>query len=250
MILTIATREFKTLFSSPVAWSILAVLQLILGYLFLKQVETFMVLQPKLSTIPSSPGLTDIVVPPLFGNAAIILLLVVPLLTMRLIAEERRNKTLPLLLAAPLANSEIIIGKFLGCFGLLAVVVLLVTIMPLSLLLGGELDMGKLFANVLALLLLVAALTAAGLYLSCLAQHPIVAGIGSFGLLLLLWLVDTGTQMRDTHSAWLDYLSLLRHFQNLQSGLLSSVDVGYFVLFIGGFLLLSVRSLANLRYQK
>ncbi|MDD5273988.1 MAG: ABC transporter permease, partial [Methylovulum sp.] len=173
MMFTIATREFKTLFLSPVAWSILAVLQLILGYVFLKQVETFMVLQPKLAAIPNSPGLTDLIVPPLFGNAAIILLLVTPLLTMRLIAEERRNKTLPLLLAAPIANTDIVIGKFLGCFGLLAIVVLLVTLMPLSLLIGRELDIGKLSANVLALLLLVAALTAAGLYLSCIAAHPI-----------------------------------------------------------------------------
>jgi len=250
MILTIASREFKTLFLSPVAWSILAVLQFILAYLFLKQVETFIILQPKLAEIPNSPGLTDIVVPPLFGNAAIILLLVAPLLTMRLIAEERRNKTLPLLLSAPISNTEIIIGKFMGCLGLLVIVVGLVAVMPLSLLLGGELDFGKLSANVLALLMLVAALTAAGLYLSCITQHPIVAGIGSFGLLLILWLLDTGSQMRDQRNELLEYLSLLRHFQNLQSGLLNSVDVVYFLLFIGGFVFLSIRSLNKLRFQQ
>jgi ABC-2 type transport system permease protein len=250
MIATIAKREFKTLFLSPIAWSILAVLQFILAYLFLKQVETFMVLQPKLAEIPNSPGLTDIVVPPLFGNTAIILLLVTPLLTMRLIAEERRNKTLPLLLSAPVSNLEIILGKFFGCLGLLAVIVGLVTLMPLSLLLGGDLDFGKLSANIMALLLLVAALTAAGLYLSCLSQHPIVAAIGSFGLLLMLWLLDTSTQMRDQRSEFLEYLSLLRHFQNLQSGLLNSVDVLYFLLFISGFLLLSIRRLDKLRFQK
>lgn len=250
MIRTIALREFKTLFVSPIAWSILAVLQFILGYLFLKQVETFMILQPKLAEIPNSPGLTDIVVPPLFGNTAIILLLVVPLLTMRLIAEERRNKTLPLLLSAPISNTDIIIGKFLGCLGLLAIVVGLVTVMPLSLLLGGELDFGKLTANVLALLLLVSALTAAGLYLSCIAQHPIVAGISSFGLLLILWLLDTSSQLRDQRNEWLEYVSLLRHFQNIQSGLLNSVDVLYFLLFIGGFIFLSIRCLDKLRLQK
>ncbi len=250
MILTIAIREFKALFLSPVAWSLLAVLQFILAYLFLKQVETFMVLQPKLAAIPNSPGLTDIVVPPLFGNAAIILLLAVPLLTMRLIAEERRNKTLPLLLSAPLTNAEIILGKFLGCLGLLVIVIGLVTAMPLSLLLGGELDFGKLSANVLALLMLVSALTATGLYLSCITQHPVVAGIGSFGLSLVLWLLDTGSQMRDHRNEWLEYLSLLRHFQNLQSGLINSVDVVYFLVFISGFLLLSIRSLDKLRWQK
>lgn len=250
MIFTIASREFKILFLSPIAWSVLAVLQFILGYLFLRQVDKFMVLQPQLSAIPNAPGLTDIVVPPLFGNAAIILLLVTPLLTMRLVAEERRHKTLPLLLAAPLANRDIIVGKFLGCLGLLATLVLLITLMPLSLMLGGELDLGKLFCNVLALLLLVAAFTSAGLYLSCISQHPLVAGIGSFGLLLMLWLVDTSTQMYDQRNPVLEYLSLLRHFQNLQSGLLNSVDLGYFLLFISGFILLGIRSLDNLRYQQ
>lgn len=247
MIATIALREFKSLFSSPVAWVFLAVLQLILAYLFLKQVETFMILQPKLADIPGSPGLTDIVVPPLYGNAGVIFLLVVPLLTMRLIAEERRQKTLPLLLAAPISDVDIIVGKFLGSFALLGLLVLLVTAMPLALLVGGELDIGKLFANVLALLLLAAALVSAGLFASSLTQHPIVAGISSFGLVLGLWLLDTGTRLRDQPNPWLDYLSLLRHFQNLQTGLLSSADAGYFLLFIGGFLYAGVRSLARLR---
>ena len=85
MILTIASREFKTLFLSPMAWTILAILQFILAFLFLTQVEAFTTLQPKLASIEGAPGLTDIIVPPLFGNAGIILLLVTPLLTMRLI---------------------------------------------------------------------------------------------------------------------------------------------------------------------
>jgi ABC-2 type transport system permease protein len=250
MILTIASREFKSLFLSPLAWTVLAILQCILAYLFLTQVETFTLIQPKLATIEGAPGLTDIVVTPLYGNAAIILLLVTPLLTMRLICEERRNKTLSLLLTAPISNIDIIIGKYLGILGLLILIVFLVTLMPLSLLMGGELDFGKLSSNLLALLLLVSAFSSTGLFMSTLAGHPTLAAMGTFGILLLLWIVDWTTSLQDQRSELFEYLSLLRHFQTLQSGLISSVDISYFLLFTATFLLLSIRSLDNDRLQK
>jgi ABC-2 type transport system permease protein len=250
MISTIALREFKSLFLSPLAWTVLAVLQCILGYLFLTQVETFTLIQTKLTTIEGAPGLTDIVVTPLYGNAGIILLLVTPLLTMRLICEERRNKTLSLLFSAPVSNADIIIGKYLGLLGLLLLVVFLVTLMPLSLLMGGELDFGKLFANLLALLLLVAAFTATGLFMSTVTGHPTVAAMGTFGILLLLWVLDWTTSINDQRSELFEYLSILRHYQNLQSGLISSIDVCYFFLFTATFIMLSIRSLNNERLQK
>jgi len=250
MILTIAKREFKSLFLSPLAWTVLAVLQGLLAYLFLTQVETFTLIQPKLASIDGAPGLADIVVTPLYGNAAIILLLVTPLLTMRLICEERRNKTLALLLSAPISTTDIILGKYLGSLGLLLLVVVLVTLMPLSLLVGGELDWGKLAANLLALVLLVSAFTATGLFMSTVAGHPTVAAMSTFGILLLLWILDWSASMKDQRSELFEYLSILRHFQNLQSGQLSSVDVSYFLLFTATFILLSIRSLANDRLQK
>jgi len=250
MILTIASREFKSLFLSPLAWTVLAVLQYILAYLFLTQVETFTLLQPKLAAIEGAPGLTDIVVTPLYGNAGLILLLVTPLLTMRLICEERRNKTLSLLLSAPISNVDIILGKYFGLLGLLLLAVLLITLMPLSLLAGGELDVGKVAANLLALVLLVTAFTATGLFMSTIAGHPTVAAMGTFGILLLLWILDWTSGMQDQRSELLEYLSILRHFQNIQSGLISSVDIGYFLLFTATFILLSIRSLDNERLQK
>ena len=250
MISIIALREFKTLFLSPLAWTVLAILQCILAYLFLTQVETFTLIQPKLASIEGAPGLTDIVVTPLYGNAAIILLLVTPLLTMRLICEERRNKTLSLLLSAPISNIDIIIGKYLSLLCLLLLMVFLITMMPLSLLMGSELDFGKLFANVLALLLLITAFTSTGLFMSTLAGHPTIASMGTFGILLLLWILDWTTSMNDQRSELFEYLSILRHFQNLQSGLISSVDISYFLLFTATFILLSIRSLDNDRLQK
>ncbi len=242
--LPIAAQELRLLFLSPLAWVILAVLQLILAYLFLNQVQIFISLQPKLLALDQAPGLTDAVVPALFGNAGIILLLVTPLLTMRSICEERRNKTLPLLLSAPVSLTELVLGKFLGVLALLGLVVVLVTLMPLALLVGGSLDFGKLFANVLALMLLVAAFAALGVYLSCISPHPAVAAVSTFGALMLLWLLGWGTALGDAPDAWLAQWSLLRHFQGLQSGLLDTANLSYFLAFCLLFLWLSVRHLA------
>lgn len=249
-ILTIAGREFNTLFLSPLAWSILAIMQVILAYLFLTQVETFNRLQPQLSGLDNAPGLTDIIVTPLFGNAGIILLLVTPLLTMRLISDERRNKTLPLLLSAPIDNTDIVIGKYLGCLGLVLLMIAQTSLMPMSLLVGGIFDFGKVFANILALSLLVCAFTATGLFLSCIASEPIVAAMSSFGILMILWLLDWSAGMKDQGRNLFEYLSILRHFQNLQSGLISSVDVVYFLLFTATFIVLSILRLNYDRLQK
>ena len=250
MILTIAFRELKTLFLSPLAWSILAVLQLLLAYLFLTQIETFVSFQGRLANIDNAPGLTDIIVTPLFANASIILLLVTPLLTMRLVCEERRNKTLTLLLSAPLSSMEIILGKYLGILGLLMLIILLICLMPLSLLVGGELDYGKFICNIVALSLLVAAFSSLGLYLSCIASHPTIAAIGSFGLLLLLWILDWTAGVSGKSSEVFHYLSMLKHFQSIQSGLINTVDISYFLLFISTFLILSILRLENDRIQK
>lgn len=250
MIFTIASRELKSLFLSPLAWSILGLLQFILAYLFLTQIDAYSMLQPRLAHLETAPGLTDLVILPLYGSAAIVLLLVTPLLTMRLVCEERRNKTLPLLISAPLANHEIILGKYLGVIALLLVMVLMITVMPLSLLAGGELDFGKLLASILALILVLAAFAAVGLYMSCLASHPTIAAIGSFAFLLLLWILDWNAGMNPEYNAILEYLSMLSHFQNLQTGLISSRDICYFLLFSTAFLVLGIRRLDYERLQK
>jgi len=175
---------------------------------------------------------------------------VIPLLTMRLVSEERRNKTLALLLSAPISNNAIIFGKYLGILGLLILIVFLIVLMPLSLLSGGELDMGKLAANMLALILLVMAFTAIGLFMSCVATHPTIAAFSTFSSLLLLWILDWTTGFDSQHSELFEYLSILKHFQAIQSGLISSIDVGYFILFITTFIMLSIRRLDNDRLQK
>jgi ABC-2 type transport system permease protein len=249
-ILTIAARELRSLFLSPLAWSILAVIQLLLGYLFLAQLEYFQILEPRIAALEDSPGVTDLVVAPLYGNAGVILLLVTPLLTMRLISEERRSRTLSLLFSAPVSVSEIILGKYLGTLGLMGILVLMITLMPLSLAVGTSLDWGKLAACVLGLGLLLAAFTAIGLYLSTLTPQPIVAAIGGFGALLLLWIIDWSGTIGTESGKVLGYLSLLRHYENLLKGQVSTSSLAYFLLLSAAFVVLSIRQLDNDRLQK
>lgn len=241
MIGVIARREFLNMFLSPLAWVVLAVMQFILAYTFLVQLEVFIDNQPRLAAIPDAPGVTEIVATPLFGVAAIVLLMVAPMLTMRSLAEERRNGTLILLTTSPNSLPVIVLGKFLGLLGFFMLMVALTALMPASLALGTSLDWGLLTGGSFALLLLLASFAAIGLFVSALTDQPTVAAVATYGILLFLWIIDWAAQAGSTAGSGLfTYLSLIRHFEALNKGLFVSSDVIYFLLLIGLFLVLTV----------
>lgn len=246
----IATRELRSLFLSPLAWSILAVVQVILGLIFASRVALFMQpeIQSQLHNVPGAPGLTDIVVGHVYVWTGIIFLLVSPLLTMRLMSEERRQYTLPLLLSAPVSMRSIILGKYLGLMGFLLIMLTMVTLMPLSLLIGGTLDFGQFSSAILGVILLLAAFSAIGLYVSTITAQPTVAAIGTFGILLLLWIIDwaSGTEQE---TPVFTYLSITNHYQALLRGLFNTEDVIYYILIISLFLILSIHHLDSERVQ-
>jgi ABC-2 type transport system permease protein len=244
MIFTLASKELKSLFGSPMAWVILAVLDLVLAYLFLGQIDGFLAVQPQLTQLANPPGVTEIVVIPLFGSAAVVLLMATPLLGMRLIAEERRSHTLVLLRTAPVSAAEIVIGKFLGLMVFLLAIVALPVAMSLSLLTGGTIDFGLLAANTLGLTLLVGSFAALALFVSSLTAHPVVAAMGSLGILLLLWVINFSAQDPDS---LLHYLSLMKHFEAFNRGIVATADVAYFTLFTVLFLALAARRLETER---
>lgn len=244
MIFTIAIRELKNLFLSPLAWAIMAVLQLILAYLFLSQLDTFMLLQPRLAGIEGAPGVTDIVVAPLLQTSGFLMLLVAPAITMRVFSDERRNRTLSLLLSAPVSMTDIVLGKFLGVTLFFLLLLALLAAMPLALYAGTTLDAGKLAAGLLGLALLLAAVAAIGVFMSSLTEQPVVAAISTLGLLMMLWIIDwSGEGMTDL----LPYLSLKTHFESFLKGLFSTTDVAYYLLLIATFLILGIRRLDQQR---
>lgn len=247
MIWVIASHEIRAMFLSPLAWVILAVMQLILGYMFLTQLENYFVLQPQLMHLENTPGVTDIVITPLMQLAAIILLMIMPLVTMRSIAEEKRNGTLCLLISSPLNMTEIVLGKYLGLLLFIFILVSMLMLMPLSLYLGTSLDSGKLLSIYLGMLLLLAAFAAIGLYLSSLTENQTIAAVCSFGALLSLWVIDwIGASISDGQSI-LAYISILQHHQSMLEGIFDSSDIAYYLILICAFLVMTIRQLERER---
>ncbi|HTP96337.1 MAG TPA: ABC transporter permease subunit [Burkholderiales bacterium] len=240
MIGTIAAKELKALFASPLAWVTLGLLQAVLAWLFLARLDAFLAVQPRLAQLANPPGITELIVAPMFSTAALVLLMAAPMLSMRLFADERRNQTLTLLMSAPLTMRQIVLGKFLGLTAFLWIIVAACVLLALSLLAGGNLDYGLLAANCAGLALLCAAYAALGLFISSLTSHLVVAAIGTLAALLGSWLIGINVAERD---APLTLLSLARHFESFNKGVIDSADVVWFALFIATFLALAVRRL-------
>lgn len=244
----ISARELRSLFLSPLSWAVLAITQAFVAYAFLVQLELFLQLKPYFPDWPGAPGLTVLVVAPAFKAAGMVMLLAAPLVTMRLVSEERRVGTLSLLLSAPITMTDIVLGKFLGVMSFFAIVVLVILLTPLSLLVGGSLDYGLLASGFLGLLLLLASFAAAGLFISTLTSHPAVAAVSTFGLLLLLWNMDWASTGADEGVRPLfSYLAITSHFNGLLQGAVDSADLVYSLLFVVVFLVLAIRRLDAMR---
>ena len=240
MIVTIIRKELSMLFISPLAWILLALIQLVLTWVFLVRLDAFLEIQSQLMQIANPPGITEIIISPVFAMATIILLMVTPLLSMRLLAEERRNHTLTLLISAPVSMMDIVIGKFLGLMVFFLAVITLIVALSISLRLGGALDFGLLLSNALGLFLVTACFSALGLYISSLTAQPVIAAIGTLGVLLGLWMINLAANETD---GWLQYFSLLKHFEQFNQGLIDTLSIAYFILFIVTFLVLTIRRL-------
>lgn len=244
MIRLLAMRELRSLFALPSTWFVLAIFQFIFAWFFLAGLEAFLELQPQLAQLANPPGVTVSIAAPLFFTTAFLLMMLAPMFTMRLIAEERRNQTLPLLLSSPLTERQIVLGKFAGLMAFLLMLTVIVPAMLYTLALGTQLDHGLILCNCIGLMLLTASFVALGLYVSSLTAQPVIAAIGTLAVLCGLWLADFAAKAPD--SPW-HQLSPLHHFQNFNAGLLDSADAAFFVLFTAFFLLLTMRRLHNNR---
>lgn len=238
-VMSIARVETRRIFASPLAWAVLAVLQVILGVFFILYVNAYA--RASMGFTNPAMGVSDYIGGGLYSTANVILLLVVPLMTMRLFAEERKSGSLTLLLAAPASLIEIVVGKFLGLAAFLLVAIVLLAGMSFTLLAGTDLDIGRIFAGLLGLLLMMLAFGAAGLFVSTLTREPVIAAIVTFGLLLVIWILQAVSQSPSVpYAEAIGYLSLTGHFDNLRRGLVSTEDVAYYILFIVLFLWLAV----------
>lgn len=241
MILNVARKELKSVFASPMGWIILALLTFAFGTQYLNGVNNYFEVMSGAIRPAERTGVTSFVGQTVYGMASFIMLFAVPLLSMRLIAEERRSQTLPFLFSAPLSLTEIVVGKFVGLLAFLSILIVYIAAMLCTLNIWSDIDFGYILANSVGLWLMVASFSALGLYFSSLTQQPVVAAILSFIALFGLMMLDrlfSGDPSNMSAS-----LSLMHHFQSFSRGLIDTEDIAYFVLFTGFFLTLTIRRL-------
>lgn len=245
----IARHEWRRLAAQPFAWVLAAVVLVLVAWQFLLALQGFLDLAPKLGGLKEAPGVTDLVVIPLLRSVSNLLVLLVPLVTMRSIAGERRAQTLPLLLASGNGNGRIVLGKYLGALGYVLALLVLLLMMPLALRFGAALDLGRIAAAVLGLALFAAALTAIGLACSAWTTQPALAAAAAFAVTGLLAVVDAGARLQGVSNSAINYLALPTHLEPFFRGLVASVDIVYFLLLVAAALALATRRLDALRAE-
>ncbi len=249
MISTIAGKELKSLFASPLAWMVLTGVQLVAGFVFLKQLDKFLNVQSQFVQLASPPGVTELVIAPLFFSGAGLLMFATPLLAMRSIAEERRNLTMVFLTSAPVTMTQIVLGKFAGLMAFITLIVALMTAMPLSLSASTSLDYAHIGSLVGGVLLLAAGFAALSLYVSSLTVHPMAAAFGAFALLLVMLSLGDAAVDGLQRGGWtapaalVQVFSPLRNFEPLMKGLVDTSAIAGALLLVVFFLVLTVRRL-------
>lgn len=240
--LLIARRDFRAYFASPVAYIMIGIFLFLIGLMFSTYFSFFADQYARYQTVNygPKPTLTEMVVQQLFGNINVVLLIVVPFITMRLIAEERKDHTIELLLTAPVRPLEIVFGKFCAALGLVGVMLLLTLVYPAILYFTATPDWGIIFSCYVGITLVAASYVAVGLMWSAATENQIVAAMLTFGTLFFFWLIGwAGNRAGPVWTDVLNYLSIIGHYTNLAQGVVDSSDVIYYLTFTGFFLFLT-----------
>lgn len=234
-ILAIMKKELQSFFFSPIAYIVFSSFLAIVGYLFWVILVT-----SKIATLE-----------PMLYNAAFILMLATPVLTMRLISEEKKSKTIELLLTSPISPFEIIAGKFLACFTLYLVLMLLTLQYPLILShYSQDFDVGPIYSGYLGLALLGAAFISLGLFTSTLTENQIIAAMGSFSGLILFWVFGWAKHaFENNFGELLGNLSLFDRYSEFLRGIVDSGNIIFFIVFTMTWLFLAMRVLESDRWR-
>ena len=254
----IYTKELRSYFVSPVAYVIAGVFLFLSGYLFRNILMQFNFWCIQFSQraqfmqggMPNL-NLNEMVVTQFFGVMDFIWLLVVPMLTMRLLAEEKKNGTMELLMTSPISTVEILLGKFFACLTLYMTIVALTLVYCGILELYGDPDWGPIWSAYLGYLLLGGTFIGVGMLASSVTENQIVAVLLAFGALLMLWLIDWSASFAGpTAAKVLQYLSIIRHLQDFQRGVIDTSDVVFYLSFIFFSLFVTTRVLESRRWRR
>ncbi len=251
-ILIICKKELSSYFASPIAYLLLTMFALIFGFFFWNSVGYFnmMGLESQMRGQGFPMSVNEYVIRPLLSNVSVIGLFFIPMITMRLFAEEKRTGTIELLATSPIRDIEVIIGKWLAAVVLYLVMLAFSAVNFAFLFRYGNPDWRPLAIGYLGLLLQAGGLLAVGTFISTLTKNQIIAGAATFGVCLMLWVMEWVAGYET--AAWarvLAYLSVITHFESFAKGVLDSKDALYYVSLIFLGLFLTSRSMESLRWR-
>lgn len=251
-ILAIAQKELKAYFASPIAYIVIGLWALLYGYFYSSLLGYFVrqSIQGSQFGGPQTLNINEQMLRLLFQNVTILVLFLMPMITMRTYAEEKRSGTIELLLTSPVTDLQIILGKFVGALGLYGAMLAVTIVHILILFIYGNPEWKPIATAYLGLLLFGGCFISAGLFISSLTKNQIVAGTASFAVFLLLWILDwMGSFTGPTVSALLSYLSIVGHFDDFSKGVIDTTHVIYYVSFITFGLFLTAKSVDSERWR-
>jgi len=248
----ICRKELRSYFVSPIAYILLVMFAVIFGFFFWNSLGYFvnMAMEAQMEGEQFPMNVNEQIVRPLLANINVIGLFFIPMITMRLFAEEKRTGTIELLTTSPIKDSEIIVGKWLAALLMFAFMLLSTMLDFVFLFKYGNPDWKPLVIGYLGLLLQAGGLLAIGTFVSSLTRNQIIAGALTFGVCLMLWVLGWVSQYEN--STWaqvLSYMSVITHFESFAKGVVDTKDVIFdaTVIFLGLFF--TARSMESLRWR-
>jgi len=252
-ILAIAQKELRSYFSTPIAYIVIGFFALLFGYFFYAMLIIFNQQSLQLGGLGGGGGNVDInqqLIRPLFLNASVILLFVLPLITMRTYSEEKRSGTIELLLTSPVTDIQIIVGKFLGAMALYAAMLGITLIHMVLLFAWGNPEPKVVVMGYVGLLLMGGCFISVGLLISSLTKNQIVSGMVTFAVFLLLWVINwIASFTGPTTQSVLNYLSITDHFDDFTKGILDTKHLVYYFSVMSFGLFLTARSVDTERWK-
>ncbi len=250
-ILAIAGKELRSYFASSIAYIIIGLFALLFGWFFYVYLHVFVEQSARMGMMGGgNVNVNEQMIRGVLQNAAVIILFVMPMITMRTYSEEKRSGTIELLLTSPLTDFEIIVGKFLGAMGLFAAM-LLVTMIDMAILFRlGNPEWRPIAAGYLGLLLMGGCFISVGLLISSLTKNQIVAGVMTFAVFLMLWVINwLADSSGPTGQAVLSFLSITDHFDDFTKGIIDTKHLTYYLSFITFGLFLTAKSVDSERWR-
>src|SRR5436190_1393840 len=251
-VLSVAGKELRGYFASPVAWVMMGLFALIFGYFFLSYLTFFVrsSMQAMMGGGPQTMNVNMELIRPLLSNASVLVLFLLPMVTMRTYSEEKRSGTIELLLTSPLTDFEIIAGKFLGTVGLYLGLLVVTVVYVGILFIYGRPEWRPLVSGYLGLLLLGSCFISVGLFISSTTKNQMVAGAATFVVGLLFWIVSWfADSAGPVMSQVLSYLSITEHFDDFGKGIIDSKHLVYYLSFIAFGLFLTLKSVDSERWR-